>query len=68
MVLKIIFYFQMWDMRRLDRYEKQIIAVYNGFVFIVDWYLEERNLFVIGGRDKIIKVKNDYEYIYVIVV
>lgn len=58
----------MWDMRRPDRYEKQITAAHNGPVFTVDWHPEERNLFATGGRDKTIKVKNDYEYIHVTVV
>lgn len=46
----------MWDMRRPDRYEKQITAAHNGPVFTVDWHPEERNLFATGGRDKTIKV------------
>lgn len=48
-------YFQLWDSRQFN-YFINLFMGYNGLIFVIDWYYEERNWVVFVGRDKIIKV------------
>lgn len=48
-------YFQLWDSRQFN-YFINLFMGYNGSIFVIDWYYEERNWVVFVGRDKMIKV------------
>lgn len=48
-------YFQLWDSRQFN-YFINLFMGYNGLIFVIDWYYEERNWVVFVGRDKMIKV------------
>lgn len=48
-------YFQLWDSCQFN-YFINLFMGYNGLIFVIDWYYEERNWVVFVGRDKMIKV------------
>lgn len=46
---------KLWDIRMLNFFLNYYMG-YNGLIFVIDWYFEEKIWVVFVGRDKMVKV------------